>query len=190
MKSSRIIVLSLAVLLVATSLFAATTKAPAAAKSHGKSVHGSVAKLDESAKTFDVDAGKKATMVQWNDATKVTGGTLKDGETVTVKYMVHDGKADAEQRSAFLRIQDFHRSRMSAHDLIDDRQSEAGALGVPAPGICQTDESLEDPRALRRGDAGSALGHADLASLLQVSAGHADPASVRRIADRVDEEIA
>jgi hypothetical protein len=92
MKSSRIIVLSLAVLLVATSLFAATTKAPAAAKSHGKSVHGSVAKLDESAKTFDVDAGKKATMVQWNDATKVTGGTLKDGETVTVKYMVHDGK--------------------------------------------------------------------------------------------------
>jgi len=90
MKSSRIIVLSLAVLLVATSLFAATTKAPAA--SHGKSVHGSVAKLDESAKTFDVDAGKKATNIQWNDATKVTGGSLKDGETVTVKYMVHDGK--------------------------------------------------------------------------------------------------
>jgi hypothetical protein len=88
MKSSRIIIISL-VLLVATSAFAATTKAPA---SHGKSVHGSVAKLDESAKTFDVDAGKKATNIQWNDATKVTGGTLKDGETVTVKYMVHDGK--------------------------------------------------------------------------------------------------
>lgn len=90
MKSSRIIILSVAVLLVVSSLFAATTKAPAA--SHGKSVHGSVAKLDESAKTFDVDAGKKATNIQWNDATKVTGGALKDGETVTVKYMVHEGK--------------------------------------------------------------------------------------------------
>ena len=93
MKSSRIIILSLAVLLVASSLFAATTKAPAAAKSHGKSVHGTVAKLDEGAKTFDVNSSaKKSTMVQWNDATKVTGGTLKDGETVTVKYMVHDSK--------------------------------------------------------------------------------------------------
>ncbi|PYQ30000.1 MAG: hypothetical protein DMF56_09750 [Acidobacteria bacterium] len=92
MKSSRIIILSLAVLLIVSSVFAATTKAPAAAKSHGKSVHGTVAKLDEGAKTFDVNAGKKSTMVQWNDATKVTGGTLKDGETVTVKYMVHDGK--------------------------------------------------------------------------------------------------
>lgn len=91
MKSSRIIVLSLAVLLVATSLFAATTKAPAAAKSHGKSVHGTVAKLNETAKTFEVK-GKKTYDLQWNDATKVTGGSLKDGEAVTVKYMVHDGK--------------------------------------------------------------------------------------------------
>ena len=90
MKSSRIIIISLVLLVAVTSAFAATTKAPAA--SHGKSVHGSVAKLDESAKTFDVDAGKKATNIQWNDATKVTGGSLKDGETVTVKYMVHDGK--------------------------------------------------------------------------------------------------
>lgn len=89
MKSSRIIILSVAVLLIATSLFAATAKAPA---SHGKSVHGSVAKLDDATKTFDVNAGKKATSIQWNDATKVTGGSLKDGETVTVKYMVHDSK--------------------------------------------------------------------------------------------------
>jgi hypothetical protein len=93
MKSSRIIILSLAVLLVATSLFAATTKAPAAAKSHGKSVHGTVAKLDDAAKTFEVKSSAKKTYdLQWNDATKVTGGTLKDGEAVTVKYMVHDGK--------------------------------------------------------------------------------------------------
>jgi len=90
MKSSRIIILSLAVLLVASSLFAATTKAPAAA-SHGKSVHGTVAKLNETAKTFEVK-GKKTYDLQWNDATKVTGGSLKDGEAVTVKYMVHDGK--------------------------------------------------------------------------------------------------
>ena len=90
MKSSRIIILSLVLLVAVTSLFAATTKAPAA--SHGKSVHGTVAKLDESAKTFNVDAGKKTTSVQWTEATKVTGGTLKDGETVTVKYMIHDSK--------------------------------------------------------------------------------------------------
>lgn len=90
MKSSKVIILSLTLLLIVTSAFAATTKAPA---SHGKSVHGKVAKLNESAKTFTVDSGaKKSYDLQWNDATKVSGGTLKDGESVTVRYMVHGGK--------------------------------------------------------------------------------------------------
>jgi len=90
MKSSRIIIISLAILLMVTAAYSATTtKAPAP---HGKSVHGTVGKLDESAKTFTVTSAKKSWDLQWNDATKVSGGTLKDGEGVTVRYMVHAGK--------------------------------------------------------------------------------------------------
>lgn len=89
MKTSRITILTFALLVVVASAFAATTKAPAA---HGKSVHGTVQKLDDAAKTFNVRAAIKSYGLTWNDATKVTGGALKDGETVTVSYMVHDGK--------------------------------------------------------------------------------------------------
>jgi hypothetical protein len=89
MKSSRIIIISLSILLMVTAAYSATTKAPAP---HGKSVHGTVGKLDESAKTFTVTSAKKSWDLQWNDATKVSGGTLKDGEGVTVRYMVRAGK--------------------------------------------------------------------------------------------------
>ena len=89
MKFSRILILSLAALLVMTSAFAATTKAPAA---HGKSVHGKIANLNDSAKTFTIKGAKSSYDVQWNGATKVSGGTLKDGESATVKYMIRDGK--------------------------------------------------------------------------------------------------
>lgn len=91
MKYSKILILSLSMLLIVTSAFAATAaKHPA---THGKSVHGTIAKLDQSAKTFTITSGAKKTYdLQWNDATKVTGGSLKDGESATVRYMIHDGK--------------------------------------------------------------------------------------------------
>ena len=89
MKSTKLIILTLAALLIVTSAFASTK----ATVTHGKSVHGTIAKLNDGAKTFTVNsAAKKSYDLQWNDATKVTGGTLKDGESATVKYMVHDGK--------------------------------------------------------------------------------------------------
>ena len=90
MKSSRsIIVISLAALLIVSAAVAA----PTIVKSHGKSVHGQIAKLDSSAKTFTVTTAKNQSFdLQWNDATKVTGGSLKDGEAATVRYMVRDGK--------------------------------------------------------------------------------------------------
>ena len=89
MKSSRIILVSLAALLVVSAAFAA----PSIAKTHGKSIHGHVSKLDDSAKTFTVTSLKsQAVNLQWNDATKVTGGSLKDGEDVTVRYMTRDGR--------------------------------------------------------------------------------------------------
>lgn len=97
MKSSRIIIVSLAVLFVVSSAFAAATATPAKhpathPATHGKSVHGTIARLDEKAKTFEVSAGKQTYDLQWNDATKVTGGSLKDGESATVRYMVRSGK--------------------------------------------------------------------------------------------------
>jgi len=78
-------------MLIVSAAFAATASKPPA--THGKSVHGTVARLDEGARTFIVNSSAKKTYdLQWNDATKVTGGSLKDGESVTVRYMVHDGK--------------------------------------------------------------------------------------------------
>ncbi|HJQ40346.1 MAG TPA: hypothetical protein VKB93_24645 [Thermoanaerobaculia bacterium] len=89
MKPTRLIILTLAALLIVTSAFAATK----ATVTHGKSVHGTIAKLNDGAKTFTVNSGaKKSYSLEWNDATKVTGGSLKDGESATVKYMVHGGK--------------------------------------------------------------------------------------------------
>ena len=98
MKTSRILILSLSVMLLVTGAFAATTTATKAAPAkapapHGHSVHGTVARLNDSAKTFEIKTGaKKSYDLEWNDATKVSGGTLKDGEAATVKYMVRDGK--------------------------------------------------------------------------------------------------
>src|SRR5215212_1664143 len=92
MKTSKILILSLAALLIVSAAFAATTAAKHPA-THGKSVHGTIAKLDQTAKTFTINSGaKKSYPLQWNDATKVSGGSLKDGERATVRYMVHEGK--------------------------------------------------------------------------------------------------
>ena len=92
MKSSRIIIVSLAVLLIVSSAFAATTTAAKHPVTHGRSVHGTIAKLDQKAKTFEVTSGKQTYDLLWNDATKVSGGSLKDGEAATVRYMVRSGK--------------------------------------------------------------------------------------------------
>lgn len=88
---SRIRRLSFAALAfaLAGSLFGAL---PNKAKAHGLPLSGRVASVDDSKKTFVVvSAGGKATSLVWTDATKITGGTLKAGEPITLRYLDKNG---------------------------------------------------------------------------------------------------
>ena len=87
MKKS--LILSVASMLVFGSLAFANSGAKA---SHGGNARGTVAAVDQTAKTFVLkDAAGKDTTVSWNDATKVQGGALKEGEQVQVRTMEKDG---------------------------------------------------------------------------------------------------
>jgi len=58
-----------------------------------KAMEGKVTKVDMAAKTMTVkDAAGKEVTIYWNDATKVEGGELKEGETVHYKAAEKDGK--------------------------------------------------------------------------------------------------
>ncbi len=67
--------------------------APSKAKTHGFALSGTVSSVDESQKTFVVRsaAGRETTLV-WTGATKISGGTLKPGERVTLRYLDRDRK--------------------------------------------------------------------------------------------------
>ena len=61
------------------------------ASPHGHAMKGTVSSVDMAAKTFVLKAGGKDTTVSWSDATAVTGGQLKDGETVEVRSVDRNG---------------------------------------------------------------------------------------------------
>lgn len=88
MKTQRILLAALVLSLVALPVaYAKTTP------SHGVAVHGTVANLNDSAKTFSVQPKTGAKVdLSWNGATKVEHGPLKDGEMAAVRYMTRDGK--------------------------------------------------------------------------------------------------
>ncbi len=67
--------------------------APSKAKAHGFALSGTVSSVDEHQKSFVVKnaAGKETTLV-WTSATKITGGTLRPGEKVTLRYLDRDRK--------------------------------------------------------------------------------------------------
>jgi Cu/Ag efflux protein CusF len=64
-------------------------KAPAPAKS----LRGTIAQVDNNAKSLTLkdDSGKETT-VFWNDTTKIDGGELKEGVTVSLETTQQDGK--------------------------------------------------------------------------------------------------
>jgi hypothetical protein len=93
MKSTRILLAAL----VAVSLFALPAAfAATAAQAHGATVRGTIAGLNETGKTFAVQpkTGRNVDL-SWTDATKVSHGPLKNGETAIVRYMTHGGKNEA-----------------------------------------------------------------------------------------------
>ena len=71
-----------------TSLAFATPKS----MMHGKHSSGTVVSVNETDKSFVLSDGKKNTTVYWTGATKVTGGSLKANEHVSVRWMEKDGK--------------------------------------------------------------------------------------------------
>ena len=83
-------VVSFLALALAASLSGA---APTRAKAHGLPFSGRIASLDAAKKTFLVaGAGGRTMTLVWTDATKVSGGDLKTGEEVTLRYLDKDGK--------------------------------------------------------------------------------------------------
>lgn len=70
-----------------------SSAAPSKGKAHGFALSGTVASVDESKKTFVVknSAGKETTLI-WTDATTMSGGALKPGERVTLRYLDRDRK--------------------------------------------------------------------------------------------------
>ena len=86
----KVLTLSLASLLVVGSFaFADSNKAKS---SHGGTARGTIASVDQTAKTFVLrDAAGKEMTVSWNDATKVKGGSLKEGEQVQIRTVDKNG---------------------------------------------------------------------------------------------------
>ncbi|HXM76260.1 MAG TPA: hypothetical protein VN971_05770 [Thermoanaerobaculia bacterium] len=65
----------------------------AKAKAHGIALSGRISRVDPVKKIFGVrDAAGLEIPLSWTAATKVTGGELKVGETVTLRYLDKDAK--------------------------------------------------------------------------------------------------
>ena len=73
---------------------AATVTPPAVrAKVHGIALSGEVTRVDGAAKSFAVrDRSGRVVSLAWTAATQITGGELKTGETVTLRYLDKDKK--------------------------------------------------------------------------------------------------
>jgi len=79
-----------AVALLALVLLAAS---PNKAKVHGYDLTGTITGIDQSKKTLIVqNAAGKQTKLSWTNATKVMGGPLAIGQSVTLRYLDKDGK--------------------------------------------------------------------------------------------------
>ena len=60
---------------------------------HAMAMSGTVASVDQTAKSFSLKATDgKETPISWTAATKVRGGELKEGERVNVSVFAKDGK--------------------------------------------------------------------------------------------------
>ena len=90
----KVFALSLvAVLCIAVVAVAGDDKMAGKGKMDGKSMEGTISKLDTAGKMMMVkDSAGKETAVYWNDSTKVEGGELKEGSMVHYKGAAKDGK--------------------------------------------------------------------------------------------------
>ena len=86
-------VLSILFVLAALACPAPLAAAAPSKKVHGVALSGRVSKVDPASKTLSVrDASGREVALAWTAATKMTGGDLKVGEVVTVRYLDKDKK--------------------------------------------------------------------------------------------------
>ena len=84
----KIFTLTVASMVLAAAFASAGTDK---AVSHARAAHGTVQSLDASSKTFVLHMGTKEMKVTYNDATRITGGQLKDGEQIEVRAVEKNG---------------------------------------------------------------------------------------------------
>ena len=75
------------------------------------------------------------------------------------------------------------------HGVLDDRQSEAGAAGVPRASLIDPEESFENPVLVFFGDALALVCNGDLNHTVGRAHPDSDPGTVRRILNRVRDEV-
>ena len=81
--------LSMIALVLAVGIASVST----AKGNHAMTMSGTVSSVDQQAKTFALTTTDgKTTAIAWTAATKVRGGSLKDGERVDVSVFPKDGK--------------------------------------------------------------------------------------------------
>jgi hypothetical protein len=86
-------VLSILFVLAALACPAPLAAATPSKKVHGVALSGRVSKVDAASKTLSVrDSSGREVALAWTGATKMTGGELKVGEVVTVRYLDKDKK--------------------------------------------------------------------------------------------------
>jgi cold shock CspA family protein len=79
--------------LISFAIALGVASAATAKGAHAMPMSGTVSALDQKAKTFSLkDEKGKETPITWTAATRVRGGTLKDGERVDVSVFPKDGK--------------------------------------------------------------------------------------------------
>lgn len=79
--------------LIAVVIALGVASAATAKGAHAMTMSGTVSALDEKGKTFSLKSAEgKETPITWTAATRVRGGSLKDGERVNVSILKKDGK--------------------------------------------------------------------------------------------------
>lgn len=79
--------------LIAFAATVAVASAATAKSAHATTISGTVSAVDQKTKTFSLkDANGKQTSITWTAATRVRGGTLKDGQRVDVSVFEKDGR--------------------------------------------------------------------------------------------------
>lgn len=76
---------------ICPAAYALAAAAPSKAKVHGIAISGRVSKVEAAAKRFGVvDGSGHEVVLVWTAATRITGGDIKPGEIVTVRYLDKD----------------------------------------------------------------------------------------------------